>query len=204
MRRQAIIVIFLISSIGAHGQVLPGPLDAWSETNGIWTFDGTDDGIDYVWRYNSHTFPRRVAFGFEQIAAPQLARDNVVAWAYSLNHIDQSDILALRDDIKQARVALALRHAQDSTYYVLPETLTDRIVNSELHLTDPQDWLNFDDLLTQRSGEWSPWIVSLNSQAYKVDGAQVEWISNWNERPLPLTSESLPWIGENATGKPDE
>ena len=195
MRRQATIVIFLISSIGAHGQVPPGPLDAWSETNGIWTFDGTEDDIDYVWRYNSHTFPRRVAFGFEQIAAPQLARDNVVAWAYSLNHIDQGAIPALRDDIEQARVALALRHTQDSTFYVLPEILTDMIVTNELSSSDPQDWFDFDDLLTQSSDEWSPWIVSLKSQAYKVDGDQVEWISNWNERPLPLTSESLPWIG---------
>ena len=194
MRRKVIIVIILISSIGAHGQVLPGPLDAWNETDGSWTFDGTDDGIDYVWQYNSHTFPRRLAFGFEQIAAPQLARDNVVAWAYSLNHIDPNDISALRDDIEEARVAFALRHAQDSTYYVLPETLTDRIVNNAS--TDLQDWWNFDDLLTKASGEWSPWIVSLNSQAYKVDGSQVEWISNWNERPLPLTSESLPWMGE--------
>ena len=189
------IVLLLVSSVGAFGQDLPSPLDAWTEANGVWTFDGTDGGEDYVWRYSSHTFPRRVAFGFEQIAAPRLARDNVVAWAYSLDYIEPRDIPLLRNDIERMRVALALRHADDGTYYVLPATLADTVIDEHWRSTqDASMWVHFDDLSVRSSDQWTTWVISLSAHTYGVhDDRGVEWISSWNERPLPLDSESLPW-----------
>ena len=120
MVRCLCVVAVLFSATALHAQEIP-PIEAWTQTNGTWSFDGRVENVDYIWRYSDHTLPRTVLFILEQIAAPNLAQDNVVAWAYHLNDIsDARTRLDILDQIRNREVALAFRNSEDRTYIRAP------------------------------------------------------------------------------------
>ena len=172
------VVALLFSSTALHAQDIP-PIEAWTRTDGTWSFDGRVGDLDYVWRYSDHTLPRTLLFIIEQIAAPNLAQDNVVAWAYHLSEIsDDETRVTILNQIASMEVALAIRNPEDSTYYVLPNSQRDTLFPGGPFVSDA----------------WDLWVVSPEERPYHLDSESArQLISNWNESPLAPDSMSLPW-----------
>ena len=188
MVRCICIVAVLFSGAALYAQDI-SPIEAWTRTNGSWIFDGRVDNADYVWRYRDHTISRTALFIIEQIAAPNLAQDNVVAWAYNLSDIRDGDTQSkILEQLERGEVALAFRNSEDRNYYVIPEsqrtTLFPRQSDYGSLLSD--DWDTGD--------VWDVWVVSPEMRKYALNEASGrQLISNWNERPLPDGSSPFPW-----------
>ena len=176
-RRATLAATALMMAVGVYSES-PQPVDAWRLTeDGEVIFDGKYEGQEYVWLYHNHTWPRRFLFTIEQMAAPHLARDNAVAWAYPVEDVPEDRLETFSELLNDERIALALRKTIDDAYHVLPNSLRDEFVNNAERLGELSESL-------QKAELWSAWVVSPEKYEQMMDASGVERISSRSEIPV--------------------